>query len=59
MLCKKDFTKAAGSLKLSVGQDAGAGAAIHAMKDIFDVDTDAVLLINAENAFNPINRKQC
>ena len=57
MLCKKDFTKAAGSLQLSAGQDAGAGAAIHAMKDIFDVDTDAVLLIDAENAFNSINRK--
>ena len=34
MLCKKDFLKAAGSLQLSAGQDAGAGAALHTMKDI-------------------------
>ena len=34
ILCKKDFPKAAGSLQLSAGQDAGAGAALHAMKDI-------------------------
>ena len=33
--------------------------AIHAMRDIFgDVDIDAVLLIDAENAFNSINRKE-
>ena len=34
MLCKKDFPKAAGSLQLCAAQDAGAGAALHAMKDI-------------------------
>ena len=34
------------SLQLNAGQDAGAEAAIHAMRDIFaDVYTDAVLLI--------------
>ena len=38
--------KAAGSLQLSAGQDAGAEAAIHTMRDIFaNVDTDAVLLL--------------
>ena len=58
MLCKKDFTKAAGSLQLSAGQDAGADAAIHALRQIFvDFDTDVVLLIDAENAFNSTNRK--
>ena len=58
MLCQKDVRKASGSLQLSVGQDAGAEAAIHAMRDIFaDVDTDAVLLMDVENAFNPINCK--
>ena len=50
--------KAAGSLQLSAGQDAAAEAAIHTMRDIFaNVDTDAVLLIDAENAFNSINCK--
>ena len=58
MLCKKDFTKAAWSLQLSASQDAGADAAIHALRHIFaDFDTDAVLLIDAENAFNSTNRK--
>ena len=58
MLWKKDFTKAAGSLQLSAGQDVGAKAAIHARSKIFaDVDMNAVLLIDAENAFNSINHK--
>ena len=58
ILCKKEGAKAAGSFPLSAGQDAGAEAAIHAMRDIFfDVDTDVVLLIDVDNAFNYINRK--
>ena len=58
MLCKKDVTKAAGSLQLSASQDPGAEVVIHAIRDLFaDVDTDAVLLIDAENAFNSINRR--
>ena len=40
--------KATGSLQLSAGQDVGAEAAIHTMRDIFaNFDTDAVLLIDA------------
>ena len=58
MLCKKDVTKAAGSLQLSTGQDAGAEAVIHSTRDVFaDADADAVLLINTVNALNSINRK--
>ena len=58
MLCKKNVTKAAGSLQLSAGQDADAAAAIHAIRYIFaDGDTDAVLLTDAESAFNSICRK--
>ena len=58
MLYKKDVTKATGSLQLSAGEDAGAEAVIHAMRDIFaDVDTDVVHLIDTENAFNSVNRK--
>ena len=53
---KKDITDAAGSLKLSAGQEAGAEAAIHAMRDIFANEVaEVVLLIDAENAFNSIN----
>ena len=58
MTFKKDITDASGPLQLSAGQEAGAEAAIHAMQDIFaNEDTEAVLLIDAENAFNSISRK--
>ena len=56
MTFKKDITDAAVRLKLSAGQEPGAEAAIHAMRDIFaNEDTEAVLLNDAENAFNSIN----
>ena len=55
---KKDITNAAGPLQLSAGQEAGAEAAMHAMRDIFaNKDTEAFLLIDPENAFNSISRK--
>ena len=58
MVFKKDITNAAGPAQHSGGQEAGAEAAIHAMRDIFaNEDTEAVLLIEAENTFNSINRK--
>ena len=58
ILLKKDVCKAAGSLQLRGGQVAGSEAAIHAMHDVFnDDDTEGILLIDAENAFNTINRK--
>ena len=42
---------------MCAGHSSGAEAAIHAMHDIFDEnETEAVLLIDAENAFNSINR---
>jgi len=51
--------KSVGSLQVCAGQEAGCEAAIHAMKDIFEQeDTEAVLLIDAANAFNAINRKK-
>jgi len=49
---------AAGTLQTCAGHDAGAEAAIHAMRDIFaDINTDAVLLVDASNAFNQVNRQ--
>ena len=55
---KKNITDAAGPLQLSADQEAGAEAAIHAMRDIFaNKDTEAFLLIDPENAFNSISRK--
>ena len=54
---KSDVMEASGSLQLCAGQTSGTGAAIHAMRNIFDVDdTDVILLINASNAFNFLNR---
>ena len=45
-------------MELSAGQNTGFETAIHAMRYIFaGFDTDAVLLIDAENAFNSINPK--
>ena len=59
MLCKKKKKlQKLQTLQLSTGQDSSAEAAIHAMRDMFaDVNTDPVLLIDAENAFSSINRK--
>ena len=45
--------EAAGSLQLCAGQDRGCEEAIHAMRCI----TEALLLVDATNAFNSINRK--
>ena len=58
MLFTKDITDAGGLLQLSAGQEAGAEAAIHTVSDIFaNEDTEAVLLMDAENTFNFINQK--
>jgi len=43
-------------LVLCAGQDAGCEAAIHAMCRVFSEDnTEAVLLVDASNAFNSLN----
>ena len=53
-----DIQEAGGPLQVSTGLKGGAEAAIHAMKDIFlKESTDAVILVDAENAFNKLNRK--
>ena len=55
---KVDVRESAGGLQLCSGFNAGGEAAIHSMHDVFSsVDTDAVLLVDAENAFNSLNRK--
>ena len=54
---RPDILEVAGSLQLCAGQEAGCEAAIHAMRTIFTADDcDAVLLVDANNAFNTLNR---
>ena len=55
---KKDVQTAAGSIQLCAGQEAGCEAAIHGISKLFQADeTDALLLVDADNAFNRLNRK--
>ena len=57
-IAKKDVVEARGSLQLCAGQKSGSEAAIHAMYTIFEADEmDGVLLIDASNAFNALNRQ--
>ena len=54
---KPDVIDASGSLQVWAGHKSASEAAIHAMSSISDADeTDAVLLIDASNAFNALNR---
>ena len=58
MVVKDDITRAAGISQLSAGQPSGCEAAIHALRQVFaSMETDAVLLVDADNAFNRLNRK--
>ena len=50
--------EAAGPLQTATGLKNGVEAAIHAMREIFHQDNnDAVILVDARNAFNSLNRK--
>ena len=52
-----DIQDAAGSLQLCAGQIAGIEAAVHFMRESFQSEcTEAVLLVDASNAFNSLNR---
>ena len=54
----EEVQEAGGSLQVSTGLKGGAEAAIHAMKEIFSNEsTDGVILVDAENAFNKLNRQ--
>ena len=56
-MTKQDIIEANGSLPVCAGYKSGSEAAIHAMHNILEADnTDAVLLIDASNEFNSLNR---
>ena len=54
---KEEIKQAAGPLQVCAGHSAGAEAAIHAMSQVFEEEgTDGILLIDASNAFNQMNK---
>ena len=56
-LTKPEVLEGAGSLQVCSGQDSGSEAAIHAVARIFDdPQTECVMLVDATNAFNCLNR---
>ena len=49
---------AVGAIPLCAGQDAGCEAAVNAMEHVFaEEDTEAMILVDATNAFNRLNRQ--
>ena len=55
---KRYLQNAVGSIQLYGGQDAGCEAAVHAMAQIFDDnETEAMIFVDASNAFNRLNRQ--
>ena len=57
-LLKPDILSASGCLQTCAGLEGGIEAAVHSMRKIFEEDDcEAVILIDAENAFNRLNRK--
>ena len=57
-ITRDDVQDAAGSLQLCAEQISGIKAAVHAVRNLFECDdTEAVLLVDASNAFNSLNRQ--
>ncbi|MCP4460896.1 MAG: hypothetical protein GY816_23180, partial [Cytophagales bacterium] len=57
-LLKNDFQIASGCLQTCAGIQGGIEAAVHAMKNVFSNDKcEAILLVDADNAFNRLNRE--
>ena len=57
-IIKPDILESAGSLQLCAGLPSGCEAAVHALTEIYAKDSsDAILLVDASNAFNALNRK--
>ena len=55
----QDIRVAAAPLQLCAGQPAGSEAGVYALANVFSsLDSEAVLLVDASNAFNQLNRQQ-
>ena len=54
---KNEMMSAAGTLQLCVGIESGVEANVHSMREIFaEDDTEGVIQVDANNAFNTFNR---
>ena len=55
---RKDLISSVGSLQICAAHEAGCESIIHAMHKIYEEDeSEAILLVDASNAFNSVNRK--
>lgn len=53
-----DIQAAAGPLQLCAGHQSGCEAAVHAMRTLFnDPETEAIIMVDATNAFNSLSRQ--
>ena len=55
-IMRDDIQDAAGTVQLSAGQIARVEAAVHAVREKFQLDETEAVLIDASNAFNSLNR---
>ena len=54
---REEIISSVGSLQVCAGHEGGCEAAVHAMRTVFQQeDSEAVLLVDAANAFNSVNR---
>ena len=55
---RQDLTSLGGNMQLCLGQKCGTEHAIHSLRHSFDdPENEAILLIDAKNAFNVLNRR--
>ena len=58
LILKEDIIRSVENLQVCTGHESGCEAPIHAMSQTFnEEDSEAILLIDASNAFNAVNRK--
>ncbi|CAM1294773.1 Uncharacterised protein r2_g398 [Pycnogonum litorale] len=57
-IARPEIMEVAGAMQLCSGIDSGCEAAVHAMEKVYeDYDTETIILVDATNAFNSMNRQ--